>query len=282
MRLRTQELVLLSILSIPSAGCGDDGEEDASSGGSAGAGASGFGGASFNQCGVAAPLPSDASGCTPVTAPTLADFDDYPGTGSAADYAFYVNAKPPESSAVRGAILHVGDGSDSNGTSVITTEMVPGEGGSGYALQIGNTSAVNWGGLLMLYFSTPACLDARGYSGIELSVRGSSPSGRFGVTLGMLDTIPVANGGLCNDASADGCKDATLELTLPADTSAWTKVRVPWDALTPGVGNDLTCVPVTGQNVVRLVIQPFMSYPPPDFMLVPGAYTLAIDNVRFY
>jgi hypothetical protein len=40
---------------------------------------------------------------------------------------------------------------------------------------------------------------------------------------------------------------------------------VPWGALTPGVGKDLGCIPVTGQNIARLVIQLFMNYAPPDF-----------------
>jgi hypothetical protein len=287
MRFHAFGLVLFLAMSFGAAGCGDAGEAEPGSGGSSGtggsaAGAGNFGGASFNQCGVAAPFPSDA-GCTPVTAPTIVDFDDYAGTGAAADYAFYVNAAPPEPNGVRGGLIHVGDGSDMNGgTSVITTEMVPGEGGSGYALQIANSNATNWGGLLMLYFATPTCLDARGYAGVEFSVKGTSPSGRFGVTLGMLDTTPAADNGLCSNDPSSDCKDATRGLTLPADTGVWTQVRVPFDSLTPGVGSGLACVPVTGQNVIRVVIQPFMSYPPPDFMLVPGPYALAVDNVRFY
>jgi hypothetical protein len=287
MRIRTFELPLLFALSLPSLGCGDTAGAGASDGGRSGAGgsgfgAAGFGGDSFNQCGVAAPLPAESAGCTAGTAPTIGDFDDYSGTAPS-EYGFVVEAEPPAPNAVRGGLLHVGDGSDMNGgTAVVTTEMVPGEGGGGYALQIANTNAANWGGLLMLYFSTPACLDARGYSGVEFSVRGASPAGRFGVTLGMLDTTPASDHGLCSNATTTDCKDATVQLTLPADAGAWAPVRVPWDSLTPGVGSELSCVPVTGQNVVRLVIQPFMSYPPPDFMLVPGAYTLAVDNVRFY
>jgi hypothetical protein len=277
MRLRVFEL-LLATLCLTFAACGDAAGEDTPGGGAGGSAAAGgpsFGGASFNQCGVSAPLPSDAAGCTTVSAPAIVNFDDYAGT-AASDYGFSVNA-------VRGSVLHVGDGSDMNGgTSVIATEMVPGEDGTGYALQISNTNATNWGGLLMLYFSTPACLDARSYTGLEFSVKGSSPSGRFGVTLGMLDTIPTTSNGLCDNATSSDCKDATVESTLPADAGTWTRVRVPFDSLTPGVGSRLACVPVTGQNLVRIVIQPFMSYPPPDFMLVPGAYTLAVDNVGFF
>ena len=51
---------------------------------------------------------------------------------------------------------------------------------------------------------------------------------------------------------------------------------------TPGVGSGVSCVPTTGQNIVRIVIQPFMNYPPPDYMFAPGAYSLAVDNLRFY
>ena len=41
-------------------------------------------------------------------------------------------------------------------------------------------------------------------------------------------------------------------------------------------------MPVTGQNVAQISIQPLMSYPPPNYMLQPGPYTVAVDNVRFY
>src|SRR6188508_1435135 len=110
-------------------------------------------GGSFNQCGVAAPPPADTGACTAVHAPALADFDDYAAGTPAGSYTYYVNAKPPAADAVLGALQHVGDGSDMNGgTGVITTEMVPGEGGTGYALQIADTNAMNWGGLLLLYF----------------------------------------------------------------------------------------------------------------------------------
>ena len=98
----------------------------------------------------------------------------------------------------------------------------------------------------------------------------------------MLDTIPSADHGLCDNPSASDCLPASVELTLPADAATWTQVRVPWSAFTPGVGSGTACVPVTGQNIVRLVIQPFMTYPPPDYMFEPGAYAITVDNVRFH
>ncbi len=273
------------------AACGGDGAEPSgggpdSTGGTGGTGAPGIGGENFNQCGVAAPLPAETAQCSRVSMPTIADFDDYAG-GAPASYTFYLNAVPPADDAVLGAFLHVGDGSDMNGgTGVITTAMVTGEGDSGYALQIANTNAMNWGGLLSFYFpdngSTPACVDAREYQGLELSIRGASPSGRFGVSLGMLDTIPTADRGLCDNPTASDCKDAAVELALPPDATTWTRFQLPWSVLTPGIGSEASCVPVTGQNIVRLVIQPFMSYPPPDYMLEPGAYTIAVNNLRFY
>ena len=258
-----------------------------SSGSSGVAGASGGGsaGAIFNQCGVAAPLPAETGQCTRLSAPTFADFDDYAGT-EASSYSYSLNAESP-TDALRGALLHVGDGSDTNGgTSVITTEMVTGVDDAGYALQISNTNAMNWGGLLMFYFpfggEAQDCLDASAYGGVEFSIRGESPSGRFGVNLGMLDTTPTADGGLCDTATADECKNANIELNLPSDPTTWERVRVPWSSFTPGVGSALACVPLTGQNIVRLVIQPFMTYPPPDFMFEPGAYSIAVDQIRFY
>jgi hypothetical protein len=240
----------------------------------------------FNQCGVAAPPPADTGQCTAVSAPTITDFDDYVGT-AASSYTFYVNTKPPAPGALLGAILHVGDGSDMDGgTGVITTEMVAGDGDAGYALQISDTNAMHWGGLLMFYFPSgdpkTACLDARGYGGVQFSIKGASPSGGFGVSLGMLDTTPSGEHGLCHNALENDCKEANIQLPLPPDPETWLQVQLPWSSFTPGVGSDLSCVPVTGQNIVHLVIQPLMSYPPPDYMFAPGAYTIAVDNVRFY
>jgi hypothetical protein len=265
--------------------CGGGGG-NARPGGNGAADGGGFGGHAFNQCGVAAPLPADTGQCTAVTAPAIADFDDFAGT-TAESYSYYVNGKPPAAGAAQGGLVHVGDGSNTDGgAAVIATEMVPGEGGAGYALQFSNTNAMNWGGLLMFYFissgTSAACLNAPGYRGVEFSIRGATPTGKFGVTIGMLDTTPVTDKGLCNNANTDDCKSATLELPLPADAATWTHVQVPWSALTPGVGSALACVPVTGHNIVRLVIQPLMKYPPPNFMLEPGPYALAVDNLRFY
>jgi hypothetical protein len=268
--------------------CGDGGHSQGNTGdgGNAPGAAINLDAGIFNQCGVAAPPPASTGQCTAVTAPLITNFDDYAG-GVAANYTYYVNAKPPASNAVLGAIQHIGDGSDSNGgTSVIATDMVAGEGGSGYALQISDTDATNWGGLLVFYFpqsgSSPVCLNAAGYQGVEFSIQGAAPSGNFGVSLRMLDTIPVASNGLCDDATANDCKDATIQLPLPADATTWTQVQLPWSAFTPGVGSATACIPVTGQNIVSLVIQPLMSYPPPNYTLQPGPYAIAVDNVQFY
>jgi hypothetical protein len=291
MLLRSSRLFVLCTLGLAAstlAACNEDAQDEASGGGTGGmdgTDGSSAGGTTFNQCGVAAPLPADTGQCAAVGGPLIADFDDYAGT-AADSYTFSVTGKLP-ADAVGGAISHVGDGSDMNGgTGVITTEMVTGEGDAGYALQISNTNAMTWGGLLMFHFpgggATPACLDARDYGGLEFSIKGESPSGRFGVSLGMLDTTPTGDNGLCNNPTTSDCKNATIELSLPADAAAWTQVQVPWSALTPGVGSSLSCVPVTGQNIVRLVIQPFMNYPPPDYMFEPGAYSIAVDNLRFY
>ena len=187
-----------------------------------------------------------------------------------------------------GGILHVGDGSDTNGgTGVIATEMVTGEGDAGYALQIANTNATNWGGLLMFYFPYErhdACMPERAAAIAAWSFRSGAPLRRAGSastsacstrsrspTTGSATTRPPAT-----------ARTPTSRCTLPADAATWLQVQVPWSAFTPGVGSATSCVPVTGQNIVRLVIQPFMSYPPPDYMFEPGAYAIAVDNVRFY
>jgi len=163
--------------------------------------------------------------------------------------------------------------------------MVAGEGGAGYAVQIADSNAVNWGGILLFYFpsgTTPTCLNAPAYTGVEFSIKGSAPSGKIAVNLGMLDTIAVADHGLCDNATAADCKNANIEWPLPSDPAAWAHVQVPWSAFTPGIGSGRACVPVTGQNIVQLAIQPLMSYPPPNYMLAPGPYMIAVDNVRFY
>ncbi|HEX6273232.1 MAG TPA: hypothetical protein VFZ53_09335 [Polyangiaceae bacterium] len=292
MKFRRAELLLFATVAASAgqlAACSDDPSNGGDAGGSGGSGAAGVGGtgaSTFNQCGVAAPLPADTGQCTVVSVPLLADFDDYSGT-VASDYTFYVNGPPPAEGALLGGFLHVDDGSAATeDTSVVSTEMVAGEGDAGYALWIANTNAVTWGGLLMVYFpfggATATCLNAAGYEGLEFSIKGSSPSGRFGVSIGMLDTTPTADHGLCTNPNTSDCKPASLELTLPPDAETWKAVRVPWSALTPGVGSDTSCVPVTGQNVLRLVIQPFMSYPPPDYVFEPGSYAIAVDNLRFY
>ena len=278
------------------AGAGTTGNGGGSTAGASGNGASGNGaggssaggGASskFNQCGVAAPLPANPGQCIVVTAPTITNFDDYTG-GDAASYNYYINGKPPAAGAVLGALQHIDDGSSANGgTSVVSTEMVTGRGGSGYALEIADTNAINWGGFLSSYFigsgTSPGCLDASAYGGVEFWIKGSSPSGNFGVSLNLLDTVPASSGGLCSNASSSDCKGATLQLALPSDPETWMKVQVPWSAMTPGLGSQLACVPITGQNITQLVIQPFMSYPPPTYAFAPGPYKIAVDDWAFY
>jgi len=291
MQLRRSPLLLVSVLGIAGGNltaCSDEAGDDANGGGSGGSGATGVGGtgaSAFNQCGVAAPLPAESGQCTLVSAPLITDFDDYSGT-DASSYTFSVGAAPP-APAVLGAILHVGDGSDTSpGTGVITTEMVTGEGDTGYALSIANPIASNWGGLLSFYFpfsgTTAACLDAREHGGLAFSIKGSSPSGRFGVNVSMLDTVPPSDHGLCSNPASSDCKDANVELLLPPDAETWKDVQLPWSAFTPGVGSATSCIPVTGQNIVRIVIQPFMNYPPPNYTFEPGAYSIAVDNLRFY
>jgi hypothetical protein len=290
-RARPPPALLVCVLAANAVAACGGGEQhdgiDGGAGGSGGAAGGGLGGSAFNQCGVAAPLPADTGQCTSVTAPTIADFDDYVTGTMAGSYTYYVNGKPPAPGAVLGAIQHIGDGSDMNGgTSLISTEMVTGEDGAGYALQIADTNAMHWGGVLLFYFpssgATKSCLNGQTYGGVEFSIEGASPSGRFEVSLGMLDTIPVGDGGLCSNATASDCKNAIIDLPMPADATTWTKVQLPWSAFTPGVGSAQSCVPVTGQNIAQLSIQPLMSYPPPNYTFQPGPYTVAIDNVRFY
>jgi len=270
--------------------CGGCASTEATEGGTAGEGSGGAAGteetavigdgldpARFNQCGVAAPLPVDTGDCVVPGEPELCNFDDFSGE-SAASYAFSIGEGP-----VQGRFQHIGDGSEVDG-SVISMEMVTGLGDTGYALRFANTNATNWGGLLMITFtgsSAPlTCLDAHMSQGVAFSIRGTSPSGRFGVNLGMLDTAPTSEQGLCNNASSDDCKGAAIELNLPSDPQTWERFEIPWSAFTPGLGSDQACVPVTGQNLFRLVIQPFMNYPPPNYAFEPGPYLVEVDELE--
>jgi hypothetical protein len=265
--------------------CGQ--HRDSASPASGAAGSSGAAGATsytFNQCGVAAPFPTNPGQCNAVASPTITHFDDF-GGGDAASYTYYVNGAPPAAGSTPGAIQHIDDGSGANGDSVVSTTMVEGRGGTGYALEIADTNATTWGGLLSLYFpgnGAPGCLDASAFSGVEFWIKGSSPSGNVGVSLNTLETVPTSAGGLCNNESSSDCKSASLQLPLPADASTWMKVQVPWEALTPGIGSGALCVPVGGQNISQLVIQPLMTYPPPDYAFAPGAYQIAVDDLAFY
>jgi hypothetical protein len=285
---RTLLVCLLAASSI--AACGGGGQPEGTGnggGGRTGIVDQGLGGSAFNQCGVAAPLPADTGQCKAVSAPTIADFDDYVMGTVASSYTYSVNGKLPAPDAVLGAIQHIGDGSDMNGgTSVISTEMVTGEGGAGWAIQIADTNALHWGGFFLFYFlsntAARSCLNGQTYDGVEFSIKGATPSGRYGVSLGMLDTIPVGDNGLCRNPTAGDCRNATIDLSMPSDAATWAKVRLPWSAFTPGVGSEQACVPVTGQNLAQLSIQPHMNYPPPNYTFQPGPYTIAIDNLRFY
>lgn len=237
----------------------------------------------FNQCGVAALLPMNPGQCNAVSAPALTNFDDF-GGGDAASFTYFVNGAPPAAGSTPGAVQHIDDGSAANG-SVVSTKMVEGRDGTGYALEIADSNALTWGGLLSFYFpgsGGPGCVDASAYAGVEFWIRGSSPSGNVGVSLNTLETVPTSAGGACDNASASDCKSATLQLPLPADQDTWTKVRVPWDALTPGIGSGAKCVPFAGQNITQLVIQPLMTYPPPDYSYAPGPYQIAVDDLAFY
>ena len=273
------------------AACGGGGAHDGNAsdggGGQGGTAGGGLGGVAFNQCGVAAPLPADTGHCTAVHAPVIADFDDYVTGSAAGSYTFYVNGKPPAADAVLGAIQHIGDGSDMNGgTSIISTDMVSGASGAGYALQVADTNATHWGGALLFFFpssgATATCLNGDSYQGVEFSIKGTAPSGRLNVSLAMLDTTPAGSNGLCNNANPNDCKNAAIALPMPADGATWATIRLPWGAFTPGIGSAQTCVPVTGQNIVQLVIQPLMKYPPPNYQFESGPYTLAVDDVRFF
>src|SRR5687768_6443644 len=93
--------VVLGHASITLSACSDGAQE----GGAGNSGPNPTGGIdttgrSFNECGVAAPLPAETGQCAALAAPLIANFDDFAGT-DAGSYSYTMSGKPP-AEAVRG------------------------------------------------------------------------------------------------------------------------------------------------------------------------------------
>jgi hypothetical protein len=264
----------------------------ASSSGASSSGASSSGASSSGASGSA-----DAGGCfgtvvscTPVTAPTITDFENWMPTaadGGANDptqFTYYVNGPPP-ASGMLGGIQYINDG---DGTPALT--MIPGY-NSNYAVHIGTTTPVgtmdasaDWGGFLMFDFlpptGTPACISPAGYSGIRFWLRGNSGGGSVGIGLGTVESVSIASGGKC-DPSADSaaCADPTAKLTpIPA---TWTQITLPWSQFTGGMVTS-GCTSPPGSGIIRIVFQPYDLYPGPAYKVAPTSYSLDVDDVQFY
>jgi hypothetical protein len=168
--------------------------------------------------------------------------------------------------------------------------MVPGY-MSNYAVHIGTTTppgmdaSSDYGGFLVLYFpgATPvaSCLNPSTYHGIRFWIQGASGAGTMGLGLSTVDTVPVTDGGLgtCNPGSdAASCADAVYKFPIPA---TWTQISVPWSVFTPGMTTS-GCASPPGSGIIRIIFQPYESYPAPNYKIAPAPYSLDIDNIEFY
>ena len=218
-------------------------------------------------------------------APAIADFDDYTAGTAASSYTYYVNGEAARSG--RGARRDSAHRRRVGHERRDQRHRHRDGGGRGQRrlrdADRRTATRSNWGGLLLFYFpSNGACLNAQSYRGVEFSIKGSSPSGRIGVSLGMLDTI--AGHGQRGLRQRDGERlqerqrrtetgVGRRDLGARADPvervharrRQWARVRAGHRA-----------------EHLQLAIQPFMNYPPPNYTLAPGPYTIAVDNVRFY
>jgi hypothetical protein len=167
--------------------------------------------------------------------------------------------------------------------------MVPGY-NSNYAVHFGTTTAVgamdaggDWGGFLMFYFpfqnAMPVCVSPANYTGIRFWARGMSGANTMGVSLGTVETVPVSDGGMCNNsADAAACAYPTAKMNVPM---AWSQIQLPWSSFTGGIATS-GCASAPGSGILRIVIQPFESYPAPNYKVSPAPYGLDVDNVEFY
>jgi hypothetical protein len=289
------------------AGSSSSGVGGSSGGGSSGGGSSGSTASSSSSGGGvdAGGCFGTAGSCTLVTAPSITDFETWMPTtadgavNNPANFSFYVNGAPPVANGVLGGLLYINDG---DGMPALT--MVPGY-MSNWAVHMGTTTAPtmvdagtsDYGGLLIFYFpfpsvTMPSCVNPANYSGIQFWVQGQSgsisataPNGLMGVSLSTVETEPMSanaatpSGGTC-DATADAgaCKAPGLQFAIPA---TWTLKQLPWGAFVGGISNS-GCAGAPGSGILRLVLQPFESYPPPNYQVSPMPYFLEVDNVSFY
>lgn len=212
-----------------------------------------------------------------VTSATITDFEEYDGTLPVSDWTFAFNAPAGDAASVYAGIY---DYSDAVGDHALL--MTTGN-ASSYAPSIRNARAGGpdaWGAGMGMWMS---CIDATSFTGLSLSIKGTTPTSTVTLTLATEATAPPdeANpdaGGTC----VSDCADASVEIAV-SDT--WTQALLPWGAFAPGTANGAT-VSVNGDDLIGVNVQVGLEYvedpnSPGDYVPAPGSYDVAIDDLGF-
>jgi hypothetical protein len=197
-----------------------------------------------------------------------------------------MNAMPPAANALLGGLLFINDGDGTPTLSMVQGYM------STYAVQFGTTTPVglvdggasDYGGFLEVYFpATPmaGCIDSTGYHGVSFWAQGTSGAMQFGVSVGTVESVDIAGGGICDDSmDAGACKDFTAKETLPGAT--WTQFQVPWSSFVGGIVAPGGCTSPPGSGLLRIQFFPYESYPAPNYVISPMPYSMTVDDIELY
>jgi hypothetical protein len=284
-------LMALGALTCATGCTTDDGDNEGASGseakgGSATAGGGATSGAatggSSGSGGGGGSVPTDAVCANPIAIPSetpgIADFDEYDGASELATWSFPLGGD--SATGVYAGPFGYGDREDG---APETFEMSEGD-GSGYAMRIADSMAMEYGGGQGLWLS--ACVDASAFTGISFWARGDAPSGTVLLTLAMQETTPETPAkaedkiGTCSGDSTT-CLHPKLAFEV-SDT--WTEIKAPWADFMPGDAAGSAVEP-DGRNIVQLQFGVDLSWVEGDdgvYVPVPAPYELAVDTLSFY
>lgn len=188
------------------------------------------------------------SGC-PIPLGLVSDFEDS-DMGDGADPANYAFGVRTESGMATGGIY---DGSDGSGTP--TLRMVRGN-DSEYAVSAGNGLAQEWGGGVGIRLS---CLNASGFTGLELSLRGATPS----------DLVSVS-------VSVDA---GSFAASVPI-SDVWNTTRIPFSEML-----DIDGAVSDGDDIVGIGVFAEMVWvegDSGDWIVEPDGFEIQVDDLSFY
>jgi len=230
------------------AGCGSDDDDDSgadSTGGSSGSDDGGTGGGHSGGSGA-----SESGGAGGEEEPTLPSECADPFPSATADYPVIddfdddVDGPIPDDDDRSGAWYSFANGDLEDGGA----EQMPDPGTHGYIEAEadagdegdGDNAMHTWGGpysdltgikvVFSEYEPGAACpYDASAYDGITFKIRGTPSTIR--VSIGMPETTPVSEGGLCTGGDANCWNFHWVDVELDEDAEAWTTVEIPWGDL---------------------------------------------------